>query len=145
MLTALICRRCGGVRQSGSWRDLRVLEGYYKSKTTVKAGRCCCQEGAYSCSSPGVKPSAASLASVIQGKEKKMSLQGKKLLTVYIVTYKTEQQDMRIGAVYTSLERAKKEAARLETANKYGNVGAGVEIRECLLEDGVLDRLEEYT
>ena len=52
---------------------------------------------------------------------------------IYIVTFKSEQADERIGAVYTNLDDAKAECDRLEQANKYANVSAGVVIRQLEL------------
>jgi hypothetical protein len=46
------------------------------------------------------------------------------VIDIWIVVFKTEQQDLRIGAVYLSLDEAKRECERLENANRYANVGA---------------------
>lgn len=40
-------------------------------------------------------------------------------MQVYIVTYKTEQQDTRVGAVYDNLADAKVECERLANANPW--------------------------
>jgi len=52
-------------------------------------------------------------------------------MTVFIVTYRTEQQDSRIGAVYFDLGEAKAEVARLEEANPRSTLSAGIVIREA--------------
>ena len=44
--------------------------------------------------------------------------------------YKTEQQDERIGAVYSSLDEAKEECERLENAQSYTNVSAFPVLRQ---------------
>jgi hypothetical protein len=46
------------------------------------------------------------------------------VIDIWIVVFKTEQQDERIGAVYTDLEEAKAECERLENAQSYANVSA---------------------
>lgn len=51
---------------------------------------------------------------------------------VYIVTFKSEQQDTRIGAVYFTLEEAKVEVERLESACDYVNLCAGIVIRQAV-------------
>lgn len=50
-------------------------------------------------------------------------------MKVYIVTFKTEQQDSRVGAVYFTLEEAKAEVERLDAANSWSS--AMVVIREA--------------
>lgn len=49
---------------------------------------------------------------------------GLNLLTVWVVTFKTEQQDSRVGAVYLTLDEAKRECERLEATSGYVNVRA---------------------
>lgn len=56
------------------------------------------------------------------------------ILPVWIVTYKTEQQDVRIGAVYLDLDEAKAECERLENANSYANVYAMPVLRHVHVE-----------
>lgn len=50
-------------------------------------------------------------------------------MKIYIITFKTEQCDTRIGAVYFTLEEAKAEVERLDAANP-SNLSAGIVIRE---------------
>lgn len=50
-------------------------------------------------------------------------------MRVYVVTYKTEQMDSRIGAVYFTLDEAKAEVERLDSANPFTH--AGLVIREA--------------
>jgi len=48
-----------------------------------------------------------------------MKQQRLNLVNVWIITYKTEQQDSRIGAVYLTLLEAVQECERLEAACDY--------------------------
>lgn len=50
-------------------------------------------------------------------------------MKVYVVTYKTEQQDSRVGAVYFDLDEAKAEVERLDKASSWAS--AMVVIREA--------------
>lgn len=47
---------------------------------------------------------------------------------VYIVTFRTEQQNERVGKVFHDLEEAKEEARRIDDAADH-TTGAGVVIR----------------
>jgi hypothetical protein len=52
------------------------------------------------------------------------------MMEVYIITFKTEQMDDRIGAVYCDLASAKEEVERLEGANLHANLQAGIVVRQ---------------
>ena len=60
---------------------------------------------------------------------------GLNLLTVWIVTFKTEQADSRVGAVYLTLDAAKRECERLERTSSYVNVQAMPVKREVEVSD----------
>lgn len=66
---------------------------------------------------------------------------GIQLVTVYVITYKTEQMDTRVGAVYFSLAAAREEMERLDNATSWGS--AGIVIRQAQVFPQLLDMLKE--
>ena len=72
-----------------------------------------------------------------------MSGVGIQMVTLFIVTYKTEQMDTRIGAVYFRLDDARREMERLDKATPFGH--AGIEIRQAQVYPEVLQFIEELT